>query len=227
MLENNFYLKAPSIAIRYRRLVGYGYEPEIAFAKKFLASHPGTFVDIGAHLGTWAIQLHRVALASTLVEPNPHLAALLVRSGLKNTVVHQIACSDQSNWVDLEVPILDGLPRPGSGTIVGFRLADNTPRERIRVRTKCLDELNLEKISLIKIDIEGAEIGCLLGAGRTISANLPAIVIELHPDRDADFREISEELSQFGYRSFTLAEDRLSLLEGRNTMSENQIFLPS
>jgi len=57
---------------------------------------------------------------------------------------------------------------------------DNPEIQKIKVELKPLDDLisSNEKIDLIKIDVEGAEYGVLLGAKNTILKNKPVIIFE-------------------------------------------------
>jgi hypothetical protein len=60
-----------------------------------------------------------------------------------------------------------------------------------------LDSLNLGKISLIKVDIEGYEKEFLEGAKNTILKNKPNIIIEIH--KDDKEKDVKKLLTDFGY----------------------------
>jgi FkbM family methyltransferase len=47
------------------------------------------------------------------------------------------------------------------------------------VKTIKIDDLELKKVDFIKLDVQGCELKCLLGASRTIQTNFPILCIEL------------------------------------------------
>jgi len=67
------------------------------------------------------------------------------------------------------------------------------------VTTITIDSLNLQRLDLIKIDIEGMEEAALKGAGKTISQKKPIIVIE---KIKSDRQNLLNALTPYGYRSF-------------------------
>ncbi len=72
-----------------------------------------------------------------------------------------------------------------------------SPNNTGHFELKTLDSLKIpEKIDLMKIDVEGAEVEVLLGAENTIKANKPVIVIESFNRKS----EIDEVFKTFGYK---------------------------
>jgi len=62
---------------------------------------------------------------------------------------------------------------------------DNGQNSFMRIQAKTIDDLNLEKVSFIKMDIEGAELNALKGAEKTILNNKPKLAICIyHSDED-------------------------------------------
>ncbi len=66
---------------------------------------------------------------------------------------------------------------PGSLSLLNNNIDDKY--EKIKINLKKLDDLNLQNISLIKIDVEGFELEALEGGKQTIIQNKPVILIEI------------------------------------------------
>ncbi|MGC8691602.1 MAG: FkbM family methyltransferase [Thermoplasmata archaeon] len=64
--------------------------------------------------------------------------------------------------------------------------------------TRTLDSFNLEKVDILKIDVEGFECDVVEGAINTISKHKPKIIIETHGSRLRD--KCTELLGSLGYR---------------------------
>lgn len=135
-------------------------------------------IDVGAHSGE--ILYHMVNISPLgrhyAFEPLPHVAQKLAES-FPQVIVHQAAVSDKSGEAEFlfveNDPGYSGLRR---------RLYDRpdpkiTP---IRVRVVTLDEVIPpdQKISFIKIDIEGGEFHAIRGGTETIRRCRPVIVFE-------------------------------------------------
>jgi len=133
-------------------------------------------VDVGAHRGAFLAHMARMAPQGSHVacEPLPHLAREL-RERFPSVTVHEVALSDASGEATFHF-----LP-----TMQGFSgLRDVAPGEHevreLRVRTARLDDvLDPERpVALIKIDVEGAELGVLDGAERTLRRWHPVVLLE-------------------------------------------------
>jgi len=78
------------------------------------------------------------------------------------------------------------------------------------VRTLTLDSLNLSRLDLLKVDVEGMEIEVLEGARVLIESQRPIIIAEyLKTDR----QRLTGMLNGLGYRQFTLGLNLLALHE--------------
>lgn len=133
-------------------------------------------VDVGAHRGAFLTHMARLAPqgAHVACEPLPHLAQEL-RECFPAVAVHEVALSDAPGTATFNF-----LP-----TMQGFSgLRDVAPGEHevreLQVATARLDDLLDPElpIALIKIDVEGAELGVLEGARRTLERWRPAVLLE-------------------------------------------------
>lgn len=175
----------------------------------------GTFVDVGAHIGTAtlaALAWHGFD-AAMCFEPDPANAAQLRHNLATNghtdrTTVIEAAVSDGPERVSFEL----AQANTGDGRIrLGAPQAGHFAEERrdvIDVRATTLDRcvaegtLTLEQVSLVWIDVQGHEAHVLRGAKQLLDAGVP-IVFELWPYglRRADGVEAVTELAAAAYRS--------------------------
>ncbi len=89
----------------------------------------------------------------------------------------------------------------------------------IEVQGCCIDDLMAHRawpaVSLVKIDVQGAELRVLRGARETLSRFRPALFVEIDDlslsRSGATAEQLLEELSALGYRCFELAADRQPL----------------
>jgi len=170
-------------------------------------------IDVGAHIGSMTLRAsNRVGLSGVIVavEPNPVTAIRLRRniaaSGSANVRVRQVACGRMRDSLDLYA----GPPENSGATSLSrlFAMQHSSDGETVyRVEVVPLDEivesLGLERVDVIKIDTEGAEVEVLRGATRTLEQLRPAIVLETvddHLKTMGDSLEILEDLlAQAGY----------------------------
>ncbi len=229
MIRNRFYTTLPAVALRYRKLTKYSYEDEIAFVRDYLkVKGGGLFIDVGAHLGTWASWIANRTQPVLAFEPNPSLADLLRRSRIPNTEVLEFALGATTGSTELKIPFRDGLPRPGNGTVTDFRLDSGQHVLSAPVRIRKLDDFSLEQVAAIKVDCEGGEEHVLLGAIGVIARDRPLLIVEIHHDRSEDFIKVSELLSAFGYSANWLNRGQLVSVfeEERPPLIDNLVFHP-
>jgi hypothetical protein len=82
----------------------------------------------------------------------------------------------------------------------------------IKVKVSTIDEewraLDRPAVSVIKIDVEGAEGGVLDGASELLAAERPALVLEWHEPYLSRFRTAVDSIlslaNRFGYQLFTI-----------------------
>jgi len=181
-------------------------------------------IDIGANYGYYSL------LMSTLtgkngrtiaVEPNPYVFGLLratasVHSSFIEPV--QIALSDTSGHTTLIIP--DNFY--GDASIVERKDKPHLARSRVDVKTQTLDELanklELPRIDLIKMDVEGAEPAVFRGMTETI-ANNPGlrILVEYSPYLYPDTKHFTE----FLFRHFDVC--RIKDVDNMITLVETDI----
>jgi FkbM family methyltransferase len=71
-----------------------------------------------------------------------------------------------------------------------------------------LEELNVERVDIIKIDIEGGELPALLGASNTLEKDRPQLIIEFNDETfkaaGYSIKNVTEFLDSFGYKYFSI-----------------------
>jgi len=164
------------------------FEPnEFAFLDRILA--PGmTFVDVGANDGYYSIFAARRLGATgrvVAIEPSSRerrrLEANIVRNGIKTITVLPIALAEAPGKGELK--LADGM-HTGHNTLGGFATEGVMAAATETVDLDTLDNvaslLHLDRVDLIKIDAEGAEVAVLQGARSVIAAQRPVLLVEVN-----------------------------------------------
>jgi FkbM family methyltransferase len=151
-------------------------------------------LDIGASLGEWAVPLAR-AVGSTgrLIAFEPQapiaraLAATLRINNLTQASMVEAAVSDRVGIQHLTVPEITSSAVDTGRARLGAAGAGETAST---VRSVTLDgftgDAGLDRLDLVKIDVEGHERAVLEGARATIARFHPAIVMETGHESAAD-----------------------------------------
>jgi FkbM family methyltransferase len=152
-------------------------------------ARPGTFVDVGAHVGAFVFEMQDVpGLSLVAVEPLPHALALLRERAAASADTLRVigaALSDHAEIARLAVPVLRGGPvwEWASLTKDFAALQANNPEiigiQHFAVELTTLDALGLTNVVAMKLDVEGAEYEVLRG-GRTVLRTMrPILSVEL------------------------------------------------
>jgi FkbM family methyltransferase len=185
------------------------YEPAVAALIRQRLRPGDTFVDVGANIGYFSLVAARAVGATGEVlafEPSPEvrraLADNLRLNGITNVVVKEEALGPSHG----EVTFFTG---PARDTGLGsLRRMDEG--STIRVSQIPFDEVaaGVDRITMVKIDVEGGESGVLEGMIRTLAARHPDIIVEvtdafLRP-LGSSARELLALLRSHGYRVWRL-----------------------
>ncbi|MET0553959.1 MAG: FkbM family methyltransferase [Vicinamibacteria bacterium] len=192
-----------------------GHEPETAPAFRALAAHAGVTLDVGAHVGFYALVAGHANPAGRVFAFEPlALACERLRrhvrlNGLANVECVPVAASDVDGAIAFHVPT--GHPLPCSaGTSAAFHAPWADAMETTSVACVTVDAFAraraLASVDLIKIDVEGGEPAVLRGAAAVLEQHRPDIVCEvLSATRAAE--ELAEILLPLGYRFYLLTAD--------------------
>jgi FkbM family methyltransferase len=160
---------------------------------------PGMVVlDVGANVGYYALLASRRVGKEGAVyafEPHPRTCASLKRNVARNSA---------SNVRVLEAAVsrtagIEMLHLSGTATHSGLHasMEDADPRS-VQVDAIAIDDLELERVGLVKIDIEGEEPSALEGMRRTLERSPDAcVLLEFSP---AALRAAGHDPNEFGAR---------------------------
>ena len=194
----------------------------------------------GAHLFVMAQQAGRWGRIVG-VEPRPGSSRVLERlvrlAGLDARVsLHQLALTDRPGTIELRVPVvptrahLDGSTQDVRRTAAFARL----PHRRIEVETCTLDALmaaeGLERLDVLKCDVEGAELLVLAGASGVLREMRPIVIIEaddLHQRRfDATAQDVVDAITAHGYAPHRYRRGMLEPVDGVVAGEDDYVLLP-
>jgi FkbM family methyltransferase len=168
----------------------------------------GMAIDIGANLGEWTVPLARVigrAGRVLAIEPAPRAAAALAKTLAANALAQaeliRCAVGDHDGTAEFAVPIVTSA-RTDTGTA---HIGSASPaHDALQITLRSLDSLaaerRLDRIDLIKIDVEGHERRVLDGARATLARFRPALVLETGHEAEGDRLAIHDRLGGLGYR---------------------------
>ena len=190
---------------RHYRAFAYGtWEPNVVQALSRLVRPGWQVLDIGAHIGFYALLFSRLVGPKGIVfafEPLPGNFDVLVENLALNQCgqVRAVnkAVMDHPRQIILYVPSADLLPGDPSA-----RHSDGTIP--LQVEAIQIDEFLSNQglqVDLIKMDVEGAEENVLLGAREAIREYHPVLVVELHHfDGDLSKHAVPGILESWGYK---------------------------
>ena len=163
------------------------YEPELLHLEKILS--PGkTFVDAGANFGIYTLVASalvgpagRVISFEPSVQSFPVLQRNIALNRLRNVAAFRLALCDKRGAARLY----------HAGDPVSHSLGKDPAwrGEGEDVATETLDHLieqdEIQRVDVIKLDVEGAEELVLRGARKVLSLMRPVIIFEVHPAASA------------------------------------------
>lgn len=226
---------APNIA-----LLDGAYEPYESTVLSSLAKGSRVIFDVGANVGWYAIQFSRAAGASARVfcfEPVPATHAKLARNvrlnGLESRIrLFDFGLGERAGTAEFFLPSVSGSAAASARNL--------HPEEQVAQLTVRLDVLDdfvareaIDRVDLIKCDVEGAELYVLRGAARVIERDKPAIFLEMLRKwaRQFDYHpnDVVRLLAQSGYRCWAVGENSVREIDAVNedTPETNYVFLHS
>lgn len=161
------------------------YEPELAYLEKLLS--PGmVFIDAGANFGIYTAMASKAVSEEGRIisfEPSarayPVLRQNIEINGFKNVLAFPTALSERAGRA-----LLYHHSAVGSDALARDSTFDPNSYAQ-EIETESLDDVlrrtSVERVDVIKMDVQGAEELALRGASEAIRSMHPAVMFEFHP----------------------------------------------
>lgn len=144
-----------------------------------------TFLDIGAHVGTWTLNLAKHFERVFAFEPDPRgwyaLQQNLAKNNITNVEIIPVAVSNKSGRVKLNI-----FPNPSTNTMMSLEDCGrvDAPISTLDVDSVSIDEFiesrKITDVDFVKVDAEAAEMLIVEGARKTFEQQKPDFFIEMH-----------------------------------------------
>ena len=175
-----FLIDDPTDMIKQVIVAGYPWERHLLelFERHIV---PGTVVvEVGAHIGTHTVPMSRLA------GPWGRVYAFEPQRKIYRELHHNLALNGINNAVILRYAVGAGETRivemnPSTG---GNEGGTGVGQGGDRAELRALDGFGFERVSLLKIDVEGYENEVVEGAVDTIRRNRPVIILEIAGGQD-------------------------------------------
>lgn len=146
----------------------------------------GTAIDVGANIGIYTYGFLSRGADVHAIEPQSACASLIqsyydlgfpfgAPGGRGKLTVHVEAVSDVPGTAVLYVPVSNGKIDDESASLN----PDDGESIRIEVPVRTIDSYRLDKVQVIKMDVEGREVAAIEGARDTFARCRPVLLVEI------------------------------------------------
>ena len=201
--ENDYVFPAEIAALRAHRT---GQFQEAVILQWIRAQKlKGAYMDVGAHIGNHTLFFAAFCASTsvTAIEGHPTICDLLdgnVRRNLSAKEVDKVAIYWAAAWEKSNKKVqFAKIPRNNAGHshIINTGGRKDEVGE-VEVNTIAIDDIPIDKLVVLKIDVEDSEEQVLDGAKLTIAKHRPLIVIERHNQKQ--LQAAMQRLQPIGYR---------------------------
>ncbi|HBB89337.1 MAG TPA: hypothetical protein DC047_17165 [Blastocatellia bacterium] len=208
-------------------------------------------LDLGANFGLYSYHISRALGPKGRVyafEPVPFtFATLRLVSrilGFRNVTLFEKGCSEEAGRISFEVPVQASGAYAAGQAYIGGRRDDREGKEsqvrwsgtkEVICEVVALDDFlpEIDRLSLIKCDVEGAELFAFRGARKLIGKHLPTVICEINPWFLEGFNVRLEDLITFfvelGYNLYHYRIDEagpeLFPVELKDVVEDNYVFI--
>lgn len=192
--------------------------------KYFLFKHTGAFIDVGINVGQTLLKVKTLKSDVYYLgfEPNPACCSycniLVSKNNFADTIIIPVGLSSEQGLKQLN---LSSEISSSASMIQGFRAESYyTQKYYVPVLTGdyCCKTINIDSVSVIKIDVEGGELEVVRGLISTIRKHRPYIICEILPTYNHEFRinrqeELCRIIRSIDYRIYRYYRQRLTRIE--------------
>lgn len=195
------------------------YDPNLVVVVDALLPTKGVLLDVGANMGYCSLLMSKSVGDSGKVfaiEPSERdflrLVDNVALNRLDNVYVYRFAISDEPGDVEISIATEE---RSFLNTL-GFEFSnkgiEKLKTEKVEAITldKFVEKEGIDKIDVIKMDIEGSELKALTGARKSIEMYRPALVLGINKNslkaNAASVEEVEKLLKELRYKMYYLIE---------------------
>jgi FkbM family methyltransferase len=147
---------------------------------KFLPKK-GTFIDVGANIGTLTIPIAKARPHASIIslEADPNVYGLLQENVTRNgcALVQLVSCVAAAT----DGQLVRFYPAPAHKFCMGSIGPQFSDIPTMMLNQRSLDailaSMDVQKVDVVKIDVEGAELGVLRGAKRLLDSKCPPVIV--------------------------------------------------
>ncbi len=195
------------------------YDPNVAVVINSLLPLKGVFIDVGANMGYLSMiasktvgELGKVYALEPSKRDFLRLVDNINLNDLKNVYSYQLAVLDADKKLEMNIAGEERSALNTFGKEFGYRGIEKLGTEMVQAVTidGFVDTESIEKVDLIKLDIEGSELLALKGARDTIEKFRPAIILGLNKEafiaNGYNVEDLKKLLQELRYKAYVLAE---------------------
>jgi len=166
------------------------------------------FIDVGAHVGKYALRIAKRNPRSMVIAIEPghmQFSALIdgiKKNKLKNVIPLNIAAWDSTTRLKLRMYSATGtssvMNTPGIGHLIKVENVEAKPLD------DAVNELGIKHVDWVKIDVEGAELHVLRGFRNGIIKFKPRVIIEI---KEFNRKEVFKFFEEVDYSCHHIPED--------------------
>ncbi len=188
------------------------YEPAMSEAITALLRNHDTFIDAGANEGYFSVLAahkaphSRIELFEPQIRLNKIIHENLRLNNVTNATLHSTALSDQNEQTRLYLS--NEMNTGASGFFSKRQWSKRIQKTQTQTLDSFLENSNIHRVRLIKIDCEGGEIKIIPGMSKALQENrFDFIILECHPTiiGEKSCQQLIDFIHQAGYHTSQLA----------------------
>jgi len=159
---------------------------------KVVADHEADFIDVGANVGQTMLKVLPTLRTNRYlaIEPNPSCAAylqdLVEINTFRGVEIVQVALADEEGQTSLLRRFEDDILATTTPSFRKYTKYSSTSSVQQVTGDYLVRQIRPQKISAIKIDVEGGELKVLKGFSKSIRTYQPYLILEILPIQSKD-----------------------------------------